>query len=109
MIEIEGYKAFHGTMRITPKCSVPPFELTGNWLYKPEYKCWYGCGRSFGADICEVVRESTDDGKIEVVTCEGCKNWDQNLENGLTVKRCSVLKRFTIHNEYCCWGERKDG
>jgi hypothetical protein len=57
MIIVEGYIAFRGTMLITPKNDVPPFELTGDWLYKPEHKCWYGCGRSFCADICDVKEE----------------------------------------------------
>ncbi len=59
MISVEGYKAFHGAIRITPKADkVKPFELSGDWLYKPDTGCWYGCGRSFGADICEVVEEA---------------------------------------------------
>ncbi len=58
MIKVEGYKAFHGTMRITPKSAmIAPFELTCDWLYKPDTGCWYGKGQSFGADICEVVEE----------------------------------------------------
>ena len=57
MIKVEGYKAFHGTMQITPKCDVPPFTITCDWLYKPEYNCWYGNGQSFMADICKVVKE----------------------------------------------------
>ena len=57
MIEVEGYKAFHGTMRITPRVSIPPFEITADWLYKPEYKCWYGGGRSFPQDICTIIEE----------------------------------------------------
>lgn len=57
MIKVEGYKAFHGVMRITPKCDgVKPFELSGDWLYKPD-GYWYGCGRSFAESICEVVKE----------------------------------------------------
>lgn len=59
MIEVEGYKAFHGTMRITPKNGNPPFELTGDWLYNPTYDCWYGRGRSFFAQICEVAKDDT--------------------------------------------------
>ena len=56
MICVEGYKAFRGTMRITPKNPVfPVMEITGDWLYKPEYDCWYGAGRSFCADVCEVI------------------------------------------------------
>lgn len=65
MICVEGYRAFRGAMRIAPK-DLPPykamnhsFTLTGDWLYKPQYDCWYGCGRSFGADICEVVGDET--------------------------------------------------
>lgn len=55
IIYVEGFKAFHGTMRITPKMKVPSFELTGDWLYKPDAKCWYGKGSSFPDDICEIV------------------------------------------------------
>ena len=60
MISSEGYKAFRGTMRITPVIpDKEPFELTGDWLYKPEYKCWYGLCRSFPEDICTVVVDLT--------------------------------------------------
>lgn len=61
MIKVEGYRAFHGTMRITPVKSsgIEPFEITADWLYKPEYKCWYGQGRSFAEEICEVVRDDS--------------------------------------------------
>lgn len=55
MIYVEGYKAFRGTMRITPKASVLAFELTGDWLYKPETGCWYGKGSSFAEDICTIL------------------------------------------------------
>ena len=58
MIRVEGYWAFHGTMRIAPECdNVAPFELTGDWLYKPDARCWYGSGRSFPVEICTVVSE----------------------------------------------------
>ena len=56
IISVEGYKAFRGTMKIRPKtASVPSFELSGDWLYKPETDCWYGKGSSFAADICTIV------------------------------------------------------
>lgn len=58
MITVEGYKAFRGTMRITPKSAVPAFEITCDWLYKPN-GYWYGNGQPFGADICEVVEDLT--------------------------------------------------
>lgn len=55
-ITVEGYKAFRGTMKIRPKtAAVPSFELSGDWLYKPETGCWYGKGSSFAADICTIV------------------------------------------------------
>lgn len=58
MIEVEGYRAFRGVMKITPKCeSVSPFELEGDWLFKPDFRCWYGCGKSFSEEICEIVKE----------------------------------------------------
>lgn len=55
MIKVEGFRAFRGTMRISPVSGAAPFELTGDWLYKPDTRCWYGQGRSFGEEICEVV------------------------------------------------------
>lgn len=55
-IVVEGYKAFRGTMKITPKTArVQSFELTGDWLYRPDTGCWYGKGSSFGKDICTIV------------------------------------------------------
>ena len=58
MIKVEGYKAFHGVMRITPKNKqFPTITLECDWLYKPEHDCWYGDGRSFPAEICEVIEE----------------------------------------------------
>ena len=60
MICSEGYKAFRGTMRIVPKNpNMKPYELTADWLYKPEYQCWYGRGSSFPEEICEVVVDLT--------------------------------------------------
>ena len=56
VISVEGYRAFRGTMKIRPKtASVPSFELSGDWLYKPETDCWYGKGSSFASDICTIV------------------------------------------------------
>lgn len=56
MICVEGYRAFRGTMRITPKNpALAPIERTGDWLYKPDTNCWYGGGASYCAEICEVI------------------------------------------------------
>ena len=58
MIEVEGFKACKGGMEITPKCdTVKPFQIEGDWLYKPDTECWYGNGRSFSKDICIIVKE----------------------------------------------------
>lgn len=60
MIRVEGYKAFRGVMRIIPKNEkFSPYEVEGDWLYKPEYDCWYGKGSSYPASICEVVEDYT--------------------------------------------------
>ena len=58
MIQVEGYKAFHGKMKITPKApGFAPFIKEGDWLYRPDTGCWYGCGRSFCDEICEPIDE----------------------------------------------------
>lgn len=58
MIEVGGYKAFRGTMLVTPQNSVlGPYTLTGDWIYIPQCGCWYGEGQSFPAEICKIVSE----------------------------------------------------
>ena len=60
MIEIEGFKAFHGTMRITPASTDrQPIDITTDWLYKPMYDCWYGDGASFPAEVCTVLDDQS--------------------------------------------------
>ena len=59
MVEVEGYKAFKGTLRVTPKSpEIEAFELEGDWLYKPSTNCWYGKGEFL---ICNF--------KVEVLNC----------------------------------------
>lgn len=47
MLRCEGYKMFHGTVRITPAMRPDgtrwkePFDLVGTWLYKPDVETWY--------------------------------------------------------------------
>lgn len=56
ILSCEGYKMFHGIMRLTPKN--PKFhvkEIEADWLYKPEYKCWYGHGCSYPEEMCERI------------------------------------------------------
>lgn len=59
MINVDGYKAFNGTMQIIPICEeIKPFELTGDWLYKPDTGCWYGKGTSFPSEMCKIIEEN---------------------------------------------------
>lgn len=56
VISVEGHKAFRGTMRISPVFSdFPPYDIRGEWLYKPGTGCWYGCGKSFPESVCKIV------------------------------------------------------
>ena len=67
MIKCEGYKAFHGRATIRPmNPKFPPFEVSGDWLYKPEYDCWYCRGSSYPAEIVtDIVEESLPSDVIE--------------------------------------------
>ena len=57
VIEVEGYKAFRGVMKITPRGNSPMgiVRVVGDWLYKPDTDCWYGRGSSYPAQVCEIV------------------------------------------------------
>lgn len=59
MLETEGYKSFHGSALVTPckSAGVKPFRMTGDWLYKPEFGCWYVNGHSYGEKIVSDFRE----------------------------------------------------
>jgi hypothetical protein len=60
MIRVEGFMAFHGDMKITPKNKLyPSFYITNkDWLYRPDTDCWYGDGRSFPAEVCEPIEKN---------------------------------------------------
>lgn len=53
IIEVDGYKAFHGEMIIKP-INRPEYLIQSDWLYKPEYDCWYDGIGSYPANICEI-------------------------------------------------------
>ena len=55
MIEVEGFKAFRGSMRIIADRGNSAFVIHGEWLYKPETNCWYCNGNSYFAPYCEVL------------------------------------------------------
>lgn len=50
MIMCEGFRAFRGSMMVADL-----EEVYGDWLYKPDVDCWYCGGRSYPAEICEVL------------------------------------------------------
>ena len=57
VIKVEGYMAFHGTMKITPDNALYPpyYVMDKDWLYKPDTKCWYAGGSSYPEEICQIV------------------------------------------------------
>ena len=64
MLICDGYKMFHGTVKITPKSDrIKPFELTGTWLFKFDTGYWYcepddgGITQSFGESVMTIIRE----------------------------------------------------
>lgn len=58
MLKSEGYMMFRGTATIVPVNGREPFDVTGDWLYKPEYDCWYVKGVSYPAKIVTDIREN---------------------------------------------------
>lgn len=56
VLECEGYKMFRGTATIMSDeaSAMPPFEMSGVWLYKPEFDCWYCNDTSYPAEIVQI-------------------------------------------------------
>jgi hypothetical protein len=49
---------FEGTAGIVPiNPEIKPFEVTGVWLYKPEFHCWYCNGKSFPDEIVNIKED----------------------------------------------------
>lgn len=61
MIKVEGYRAFHGTMKIEYTLRTAEIIEDKDWLYKPDTNCQYGVGRSFPADLCTPIEEDNND------------------------------------------------
>lgn len=53
MIEVEGFKAFRGVMRVC--ILVGDQEVYGDWLYRPDTDCWYCRGESYPSGVCDVL------------------------------------------------------
>ena len=61
MITANGYKAFHGVMRITPKTKmIPATHVETDWIYNPNTHSWYGNNAEYSAEICTVVLDYTE-------------------------------------------------
>ena len=55
MLSCEGYKMFRGAATISPpNPKFPPFAEDGDWLYKPEYDCWYVNGSSYPSKVVDI-------------------------------------------------------
>ncbi len=54
IVEVQGFKAFHGTMRIHWR-NIEPEEIFGDWLYRPDTNCWYTGAREYPAEICTII------------------------------------------------------
>ena len=59
MIEVEGFKAFRGSMEIWIRFHMlidgKPRIISGEWLYRPDTDCWYCNGVSYPARCCKVL------------------------------------------------------
>ena len=102
MIKVEGYKAFKGKLIIRPMNDfIKPFELVGEFLYKPETDCWYDGRSSYPARICEAVEdlpveitvkeEPIDDFGFSQEIKVAIKTWlDYKKEKGQTYKKTGL-------------------
>lgn len=66
MLKCEGYKMFRGTGEIRNAQTRALVETQhGDWLYKPDFKCWYVNGRSYPAECVTVVEDETKTARIK--------------------------------------------
>lgn len=74
MLECDGFKMFHGTVKVVPVNGKDPFDVTGTWLFRPEWAIktpggiWYckpdcgGFAASYPPDILDDFREDEKHG-----------------------------------------------
>ena len=58
-LRVEGYEIFFGIMRIMRSPTSRPFDVLGEWLYKPDTRCWYCGGASYPEQVCEPIESFT--------------------------------------------------
>lgn len=59
IIRSEGYAMFHGIMRIIRPSAPRPFDIMGDWLFRPDTECWYCNGASYPQQICVPIVSAT--------------------------------------------------
>ena len=111
MINVEGYKAFHGIMKITPKgMIVPEFNLEADWLYLPDKKVWIANGVEYSEVICTVVSDDAE----KLIPKKATEI--QYVPNGtLVYGRCPECHSFATNDfKYCItcgqaldWGDEE--
>lgn len=61
MLTSEGYKMFRGTGEIhNAQTGKTVRTERGDWLYKPEYDCWYVNGSSYPAECVTIYHDETE-------------------------------------------------
>ena len=60
MITVEGYKMFRGALVLKPGGHSDIVRIEGEFLYKPEYDCWYGNGSSYPSSLIELIEDEDD-------------------------------------------------
>lgn len=66
MLTSEGYKMFRGSGQIRNTQTGKTVRTErGDWLYKPDFKCWYVNGSSYPAECVTVVDDETEAARIK--------------------------------------------
>ena len=78
MLTSEGYKMFRGSGQIRNTQTGKTVRTErGDWLYKPEYDCWYVNGSSYPAECVTVVEDETKAARIKHGRWERVGNYDK--------------------------------
>lgn len=58
-------------------------------------------------DILQIIRKQPVVDAVPVVRCKDCKWFDR--DDGSVIGDCEQHDRFTNINNFCAWGERREG
>ena len=89
MLKCEGYRMFHGRATIVPvNPKFPVRDEVGDWLYKPEYGCWYVNGSSYPESIVKDIVDYADEDFFEMMeTVQAIDDLEITAENAKEVRR----------------------